>query len=126
MASSLDQIGPFTKNVYDSALVLNALCGWDKFDSTTVDKPSEDFTEKLERGIEGLRVGVPKEYFSQGLDPEVHEQVKGAINKLQKLGAEIIDISLPHSEYALAAYYIVQPCEVSANLARFCGHARRD
>jgi aspartyl-tRNA(Asn)/glutamyl-tRNA(Gln) amidotransferase subunit A len=121
MASSLDQIGPITKNVYDAALVLNHLVGKDKFDSTTVEKPEIDFTKNLDKDIKGLRVGVPKEYFGEGLDPEVKEKVELAISRLKNMGCEIKEVSLPHSKYALATYYIVMPCEVSSNLSRFDG-----
>ncbi len=121
MASSLDQIGPLTKNVYDSALVLNYLAGQDIFDSTTVKSKTDDFTQDLEKDIKDLRVGVPKEFFGAGLDPEVNEKVQRAISVLEKLGCEISEVSLPNSEYALAVYYIVMPCEVSSNLARFDG-----
>lgn len=121
MSSSLDQIGPLTKTVYDAALVLNAISGWDQFDSTTVKREVPDYTHGLEHPLLGLRVGVPKEYFGQGLEPEVREKVEAAIKVLRDMGAEIVDISLPHSEYALATYYIVMPSEVSANLARFDG-----
>lgn len=121
MASSLDQIGPLTKTVEDAAIVLNAIAGHDKFDSTTVPQEVPDFTAGLKGDIKGLRVGVPKEYFGEGLLAEVREKVEEGIQALKKRGAEIIDISLPYSEYALAAYYIVMPCEVSANLARLDG-----
>ncbi|OGN06116.1 MAG: aspartyl/glutamyl-tRNA amidotransferase subunit A [Candidatus Yanofskybacteria bacterium RIFCSPHIGHO2_01_FULL_45_42] len=121
MASSLDQIGPITKNVYDAALILNAVAGQDPYDSTTAPVQTPDFTHGLTDNIRGLRVGVPKEFFGSGLDGEVAEKVKQAIARLEDMGAKIIDISLPHAEYSLAAYYIVMPCEVSANLARFDG-----
>ncbi len=121
MASSLDQIGPFTKNVYDSALVLNILASNDIFDSTTVSLPQEDFTNNLNKEIKGIRIGVPKEFFGAGLAPEVNEKVQSAISTLERLGCNIVEISLPHSEYALAVYYIIMPCEVSANLSRFDG-----
>ncbi len=121
MASSLDQIGPLTKNVYDAALVLNAISGHDIFDSTTVTKTTPDFTENIGRKIKGLKVGVPKEFFREGLDEEVREKIKTTINKLEDLGAEIVEISLPNFEYALATYYIIVPSEVSANLSRFDG-----
>jgi aspartyl-tRNA(Asn)/glutamyl-tRNA(Gln) amidotransferase subunit A len=129
LASSLDQIGPLTKTVRDSALVLGAIAGHDQFDSTTVPRDVPDYTESLEHDIDGLRVGIPKEYFGEGLQPEVRERVEAAIEILKKLGAVITPISLPHSTYALAVYYIVQPCEVSANLSRYDGirygyHAR--
>ena len=121
MASSLDQIGPITKNVYDSALVLGELSGYDDFDSTSSHAAVPDFTKNLDKPIKGLRVGVPREYFGKGIDPEVDLVVQKAISKLQSLGVEIVDISLPSSEYALAVYYIIMPSEVSANLARYDG-----
>ena len=128
MSSSLDQIGPITKNVYDTALVLNTICGQDKFDSTTVSREVPDFTKNLDKSIKGLRVGVPKEYFTaptgrqdEGLSSEVRISVQNYISELEKLGCEISEISLPHSEYALAVYYIIMPSEVSSNLARFDG-----
>ena len=121
LASSLDQIGPITKNVYDSALVLGAIAGHDIFDSTTVPGIVPDYTENLNKDIKGLRVGVPKEFFEEGLEEEVNQKVQESISKLKSMGCEIIDISLPHAKYALAAYYIIVPCEASANLARFDG-----
>ncbi len=121
LASSLDQIGPLTKNVYDSALVMNVISGRDKFDSTTANVEVTDFTKNLDKSIKGLKVGVPKEYFSEGLSSEVRQSVENSVKKLKEMGCQIIDVSLPHSEYALAVYYIVLPCEASANLARFDG-----
>ena len=121
LASSLDQIGPITKNVYDSALVLGAISGHDIFDSTTVPGIVPDYTKNLTKDIKGLRVGVPKEFFGEGLEDEVNQKVRESISKLKDMGCEIVDISLPHSKYALAAYYIIVPCEASANLARFDG-----
>lgn len=132
MASSLDQIGPLTKNVYDAALVLNTISGHDIFDSTTVSKETPDFTKGLGKEIKGLKVGVPKEFFAvpsvasgegwgEGLDSEIEEQIRSTISKLEVLGAKIIEINLPNFEYALAAYYIINPCEISSNLARFDG-----
>jgi aspartyl-tRNA(Asn)/glutamyl-tRNA(Gln) amidotransferase subunit A len=121
MASSLDQIGPLTKNVYDAALVLNTISGQDIFDSTTAPKTVPDFTKDLDKKIEGLKVGVPKEFFKEGLDGEVREKIEATISKLEGLGAKIVEISLPNFEYALATYYIIVPSEVSANLARFDG-----
>ena len=130
LASSLDQIGPITKNVYDSALVLGVIAGHDIFDSTTVPEVVPDYTENLNKDIKGLRVGVPKEFFGEGLESEVEEKVWESISKLKELGCEIVDISLPHAKYALAAYYIIVPCEASANLARFdgirYGHSSKD
>lgn len=121
MASSLDQIGPITKNVYDAAIVLGVIAGRDKFDSTTVPASVPDFTEKITQPIKKLKVGIPKEYFSSGLASEVREKINETVGALENLGCEIVDISLPHSEYALAVYYIIMPCEVSSNLARFDG-----
>lgn len=121
MASSLDQIGPLTKTVHDAASVLGVIAGHDHLDATTAAQTVADFTEGLDRDITGLKVGVPKEYFGEGLAPEVRVQVERGMAALEKRGAKLVDISLPHSESALAVYYIVQPCEVSANLARFDG-----
>jgi aspartyl-tRNA(Asn)/glutamyl-tRNA(Gln) amidotransferase subunit A len=121
MASSFDQIGPLTKTVEDSAIVLNTLCGHDIFDSTTVKNEVPDFTATLNDSIKGLTVGVPKEFFGEGLAPEVAERIKATIAKLEELGCKIQEISLPNFEYALATYYIAVPSEVSANLARFDG-----
>ncbi len=121
MASSFDQIGPLTKTVYDAALVLNVLCGHDVFDSTTVKKEVPDFTAKLDLSMKGLKVGVPKEFFGTGLAPEVADSVRSAVKQLETLGCTIEEISLPNFEYALAAYYIAVPSEISANLARFDG-----
>lgn len=120
-ASSLDQIGPFTKDVTDCALVLNALCGKDEMDSTSVDVPVPDFTKSLINDVKGMKIGVPKEYFAKGLDAEVADCVHTAIGKLESLGASIVDISLPHTDYAIATYYIIAPAEASANLARYDG-----
>jgi len=120
-ASSLDQIGPLTKNVRDAALLMNFLAGADPCDSTTLSEPPEDFTRDLDHGIKGLRLGLPKEYFIEGLDPQVESAVRAAVKQLESLGAEIEEISLPHTEYALSTYYIIAPAEASANLARFDG-----
>ncbi len=121
MASSFDQIGPLTKTVEDSAIVLNVLCGHDIFDSTTVNNAVPDFTAALNDSIKGLTIGVPKEFFGTGLSPEVEERIKTTITKLKDLGCKIKEISLPNFEYALAAYYVAVPSEISANLARFDG-----
>ena len=129
-ASSLDQVGTLTKTVEDTAIVLNTLCGHDIFDSTTVNNEIPDFTAALNDSIKGLTVGVPKEFFSAGLSKEVEEQVQKGIAKLKDLGCTIKEMSLPNFEYALAAYYIINPCEISANLARFdgirYGHSAKD
>lgn len=118
MASSLDQIGPMTKSVEDSALVLDWISGPDGMDSNVGYRLQVTGERK---DIRGLKVGIPKEYFGEGLDPKVKQTIETAIKKLEELGAEIVEISLPHSEYALAAYYIIVPSEVSSNLARFDG-----
>jgi len=113
-ASSLDQVGPLTKNVEDAKIVFEAIRGIDKMDSTSTDS-------KKENNLDKLKIGVPKEYFTKGLEKEVEETIKKAIETYKKLGAEIVEISLPMSEYALACYYIIAPAEASANLARFDG-----
>lgn len=127
-ASSLDQIGPFGKTVKDCALLLNAIAGHDPLDSTSVDletAPGQhglpDFTQACSGGVKGMRFGVPKEYFGQGVTPEVAATVHAAIEKLTELGATVEECSLPSTEYALAAYYIIAPAECSSNLARFDG-----
>jgi aspartyl-tRNA(Asn)/glutamyl-tRNA(Gln) amidotransferase subunit A len=120
-ASSLDQIGPITKDVRDAAILMNVIAGHDKYDSTSLDEAVPDFTVGLENGVKGLKLGLPKEYFIEGLDPEVEKAVRTAVAKLERLGAEVIEISLPHTEFALSTYYIIAPAEASANLARFDG-----
>ncbi len=120
-ASSLDQIGPLTKDVTDCALVMNAIAGYDPRDSTSVPEPTPDYTRCLTDNIKGLRLGVPKEYFVEGMQAEVQAAILTAINKLQELGAKIEEVSLPHTRYALAVYYIIAPSEASANLARYDG-----
>jgi aspartyl-tRNA(Asn)/glutamyl-tRNA(Gln) amidotransferase subunit A len=120
-ASSLDQIGPITKDVRDAAILMNIIAGPDKYDSTALDDAVPDFTAALENGVKGLRLGLPKEYFIEGLDPEIEETVRKAVANLEGQGAEVIDISLPHTEFALSTYYIIAPAEASANLARFDG-----
>ena len=120
-ASSLDQIGPLTRDVTDSALVLNAIAGHDNRDSTSIDYEAPDYTRSLEAGVEGMRIGVPKEYFVEGLQPGVEEAVRTAIGVLESLGARVEETSLPHTGHALAVYYIIAPSEASANLARYDG-----
>ena len=120
-ASSLDQIGPLTKDVRDAALIMNVISGVDPCDSTTLDEAVPDYTADLEKGVKNLTLGLPKEYFIKGLDPQVEETVRAAVARYEKLGAKIVDISLPHTEYALSTYYIIAPAEASANLARFDG-----
>lgn len=121
MASSLDSIGHITKTVEDSAIYLNVTAGNDPMDATTTKKIVPNYTEYINKGIKGLRIGVPREYFSVGLDSRIKANSEDAIKKLEELGAEIVDISLPHTEYGLACYYIIQPSEVSSNLARYDG-----
>jgi aspartyl-tRNA(Asn)/glutamyl-tRNA(Gln) amidotransferase subunit A len=120
-ASSLDQIGPFTKTVEDSALLLNAIAGHDPMDSTTRAADVPDYTGLLGRDLKGVRIGMPKEYFIEGIDPQVDSAVRAAVRHYESLGAEIVEVSLPHTEYAVAVYYIVATAEASANLARFDG-----
>lgn len=120
-ASSLDQIGPITKNVRDSALLLNIISGHDPFDSTSAPVPVPDFTALLGMDIKGLKIGIPQEYFIEGIDPEVNTSVKEAIKKLESLGAVPVEVSLPHTEYAIATYYILATSEASSNLARYDG-----
>ena len=120
-ASSLDQIGPLSVDVTDSALVLNAIAGHDGRDSTSIDYGAPDYTRALESGVKGMRLGVPKEYFVEGLQPGVEEAVRAAIGVLKGLGATVEETSLPHTSHALAVYYIIAPSEASANLARYDG-----
>ncbi len=121
-ASSLDQIGPITKDVTDCTLVLNAISGHDPMDSTTAPYPVPDYTKALVPDLKDLRLGVPREYFVEGMQPEVRATLETAIRKLEELGAKVdTDVSLPHTGYALAVYYIVAPSEASANLARYDG-----
>ena len=120
-ASSLDQIGPLTRTVEDASLVLQAIAGHDPLDSTSLDIPVPDYSAELEAGVKGMKLGVPKEYFVEGMDPKVAERVREAIDVYRDLGAEIVDVSLPHTKYAVADYYIIATAEASANLARFDG-----
>jgi aspartyl-tRNA(Asn)/glutamyl-tRNA(Gln) amidotransferase subunit A len=120
-ASSLDQIGCFAKNVRDAATVLNVIAGHDPRDSTSVPRPVPDYAASLTGNVKGLKLGLPKEYMISGLDPEVKQAVETAVQQLAKLGAEIVEVSLPHTDYAVATYYIIATAEASANLARFDG-----
>ena len=121
-ASSLDQIGPLTRDVTDCALVMNAIAGYDSRDSTSAPEPVPDYTRCLNAGIKGMRIGVPQEYFVEGMQPEVDKAIKAGIEQLEKLGAEVDwEVSLPHTPYALAVHYIIAPSEASANLARYDG-----
>ncbi|MBC7252162.1 MAG: Asp-tRNA(Asn)/Glu-tRNA(Gln) amidotransferase subunit GatA [Anaerolineae bacterium] len=120
-ASSLDQIGTFGKDVTDCALLLSVIAGHDPRDSTSVDEPVPDYLSALVPNVRGMRLGVPREYFIEGIQPEVEAAVRAAIALLAEMGAEVVDISLPHTEYALPVYYLIAPAEASANLARYDG-----
>lgn len=120
-ASSLDQIGPFATNVTDAALLTSIISGWDERDSTSVEKEVPDYLSKMAGSIKGLRVGIPDEYFISGLDSEVESAVKAAVKTIESMGAEIVQISLPHTELALPTYYVIAPAEASSNLARYDG-----
>jgi aspartyl-tRNA(Asn)/glutamyl-tRNA(Gln) amidotransferase subunit A len=120
-ASSLDQIGPITKTVRDAAVLMNIISGHDPRDSTSAPVPVPDFTETLGREIHGLKIGVPREYFIEGMDPEVETAVREAIRQIESLGAETVEVSLPHTDYAIATYYVLATSEASSNLARYDG-----
>jgi aspartyl-tRNA(Asn)/glutamyl-tRNA(Gln) amidotransferase subunit A len=120
-ASSLDQIGPFSTDVADTALLLHVLSGHDPKDSTSAPVPVPDFSKALARGVKGLRVGLPKEYFIDGMEPAVEKAVRDAVKTLESLGAKVVEISLPHTDAGLSVYYILAPSEASSNLARFDG-----
>ncbi len=120
-ASSLDQIGPLTKDVEDAALLMNVLAGYDRNDSTSVNYPIRDYRNSLLNDIKGIKIGVPKEFFITGLDEEIELHIKKAMKQLETLGATLVEISLPHTEYGVAVYYIIAPSEASANLARYDG-----
>lgn len=120
-ASSLDQIGPMAKSVEDIALTMNVISGADDYDATVVDCEVPDYTEFLNKDIKGMRIGVPKEYFIDGINPEVRKVMDESLEKFRELGAEIVEISLPHTKYAVPTYYVIAPAEASSNLARFDG-----
>jgi aspartyl-tRNA(Asn)/glutamyl-tRNA(Gln) amidotransferase subunit A len=120
-ASSLDHIGPLTKTVNDAAILLGHIAGRDPLDSTSADLPVPDYTREIGQPVRGLRLGVPKEYFAEGLDPEVRAAIEAAIQKLAQAGCEIVDISLPHTRYAVPCYYVIATAEASSNLARYDG-----
>ena len=120
-ASYLDQIGPITKDVTDCAHILNIISGRDEMDSTSVNEEVPDFTKALVEDVKGLKVGIPKEYFVKGMDPDVEKTVREAIDKLKELGAEIVEISLPNTDYAISTYYLISPAEAATNLARYDG-----
>ncbi len=120
-ASSLDQIGPITKDVIDAALLMNVISGHDERDSTSANIPSPDYTKALKKDVKGMKVGLPKEYFIEGMDPAVEKAVRDAVKTLEGLGAKVLQVSLPHTDYAVAAYYILATSEASSNLARYDG-----
>ncbi len=120
-ASSLDQIGPITKDVTDCAHILNIIAGRDEMDSTSLDVQVPDFTKALVQDVKGLKIGLPKEYFIKGMDPEVEAAVKNGVKELEKLGAEVVEISLPNTDYAISTYYLIAPAEAATNLARYDG-----
>jgi len=120
-ASSLDQVGPLTRDVTDCAILLGAVAGYDPKDSTSVDTPLPDYTAALTGSVKGLKIGLPKEYFIAGLDPDVQKSMNAAIETYRRLGAEFVDISLPHTDYAVATYYLIATAEASSNLARYDG-----
>jgi aspartyl-tRNA(Asn)/glutamyl-tRNA(Gln) amidotransferase subunit A len=121
LGSSLDQIGVFAKTVEDASFAFQAFAGQDSHDTTTLAKPVPDYSQFLREDIKGLKVGVPKEYFIDGMDPEVEKIIRDAVKKFEEMGAEVSEVSLPHSNYALACYYIILPVEISANLSRYDG-----
>jgi len=120
-ASSLDQIGPITKDVTDAALVMNVIAGHDDRDSTSANMASPDFTKALKKDVKGMKIGLPKEYFIEGMDPEVEKSVRDAVKVLEGLGAKVVEVSLPNTKYAVATYYILATSEASSNLARYDG-----
>lgn len=120
-ASSLDQIGPVTHNVRDNAMVLNAIVGHDRRDATSIDRVYGDFTSELGKGVKGMKIGLPKEFFGEGISKDVKECVLSATKVYESLGAEIVDLSMPSIDHALAAYYVISSAEASSNLARFDG-----
>ena len=120
-ASSLDQAGPMTKTAEDAAIVLNSMAGFDPKDSTSAQKETPDYTKNLGKSIKGLKIGLPKEFFSEGLDSNVEQVIMQSISEFESMGAKIHEISLPNSAYAIPTYYIVAPCECSSNLSRFDG-----
>jgi len=120
-ASSLDRVGPLTKNVKDAATVLQVIAGKDAMDATSSDRPAEDFAGGLAKPVEGLRVGVPKEYFGEGLDPEIRSAIDGVLAGLKIAGCVVKPVSLPHTKYAIPTYYVIATAEASSNLSRFDG-----
>ncbi len=121
MASSLDTIGPFAKTIEDLAIILQTIAGRDPLDGTTGNVPVPDYRAALTGDVKGMKIGLPKEYFIDGMNPEVEASVRQAADILKSMGAELVDISLPHTKYAVATYYVITPCEVSSNMARYDG-----
>jgi aspartyl-tRNA(Asn)/glutamyl-tRNA(Gln) amidotransferase subunit A len=120
-ASSLDQVGPLGKTVSDCAFLLEAIAGHDRRDSTSIDQPAENYHANLRAAVKGLRLGLPREYFVTGMQPEVEQSVRTAVRVFEELGAQVVEVSLPHTEYAIPAYYLVATAEASSNLARYDG-----
>jgi aspartyl-tRNA(Asn)/glutamyl-tRNA(Gln) amidotransferase subunit A len=120
-ASSLDRVGPFTRSVRDAATILGVLAGWDPMDATSSERPVGDYVGALANPVDGLRLGVPEEYFGEGLDPEIRQAIESALDGLRERGCEIKKISLPHTRYAIPTYYVIATAEASANLQRFDG-----
>jgi aspartyl-tRNA(Asn)/glutamyl-tRNA(Gln) amidotransferase subunit A len=120
-ASSLDQIGAIARSVTDCALIMNAICGYDKKDSTSVNIPTPNFTSSLEKDVKDIKIGLPIEYYTEGLDVRIKEKILGAVDTLEKSGAEIIEISLPHTPFAVSTYYLIATAEASSNLAKYDG-----
>ena len=120
-ASSLDQGGPMTQTAEDAALIMNIIAGFDEYDSTSTEKPIDNYTEKLNNSIKGLKIGLPKQYFDENLDNNVAEVIENSLKELEKLGAKCVDVELPHTELSIPAYYVVAPAECSSNLSRYDG-----
>lgn len=120
-ASSLDQIGPVARDVTDCAHLLNIIAGYDKNDSTSINSSAPDYTKALKNDVKGLKIGLPKEYFTAGMDADVEKAVRAAIAQLEALGAQVVEVSMPHTQYAVSAYYLIAPAEASSNLARYDG-----
>lgn len=120
-ASSLDRVGPFANNVRDVATVMKVIAGRDPHDSTSTTAPVPDYTAEIEKPVAGLRIGIPKEYFGEGMDPEVRKKIEAGIEVLKKLGCKMVEIRMPHTDYAIAVYYIIATAEASSNLARYDG-----
>ena len=120
-ASSLDQGGPMTQTAEDAALIMNIIAGFDEHDSTSTEKPTDNYTEKLNNSIKGLKIGLPKQYFDENLDNNVAKVIENGLKELEKLGAKCVDVELPHTELSIPAYYVVAPAECSSNLSRYDG-----